>query len=424
MHLQAPLPIFLTSFQLAVTLPPTHHTCLMIERRNRLWISDLQTNGISTTTNVVDWDERRIVNISGPTKLFPDDEEVEIQVLDRYIDLLSPCAHSLEVDDQGLLISVSSDPKDDTTCVVNYPHYSDVPSLSDCHTVELSRLVEVDRLGPGVDLVQYSDETGHKKKVVFKYSIIFQRLRFTWSELHMLKTIPRHPNLVALDCIVVGDAEARIVGFTTGYIPGKTLDRDKGRVFRLAWLQQLTATVDYLNLERGIIHQDIAPRNIIIDLEDKLRLFDFDRAVAAGGSWVVPERNDIDGVVFTLYEIVTHNDEFSAHHFNGQGRDVVLNLKDWDIKAKLDTDLSLFRQHLTSWIAQRAKPNQALRVQQVSNPDEPPRGRIIVDMDEAGTPIYDDPPYQTRVKALEFGQNVVSWERPPYHKMYPISPEE
>ncbi|CAG8285577.1 unnamed protein product [Penicillium nalgiovense] len=47
--------------------------------------------------------------------------------------------------------------------------------------------------------------------------------------------------------------------------------------FRFEWLQQLTQLVDFLNLELGIIHQDIAPRNLLVDPEtDKIILFDFD----------------------------------------------------------------------------------------------------------------------------------------------------
>jgi len=57
-----------------------------------------------------------------------------------------------------------------------------------------------------------------------------------------------------------------------------------------------TATVDYLNLERGIIHLDITPRILIIDPEDKLRLFDFDSATMVDEPWDRPNLTDVDGV--------------------------------------------------------------------------------------------------------------------------------
>jgi hypothetical protein len=62
-------------------------------------------------------------------------------------------------------------------------------------------------------------------------------------------SLPEHPHLVPLDRIIVDDVESPILGFTTVYVPGGTLDENKGRVFRLSWLQQLCAVVDYLNLE-------------------------------------------------------------------------------------------------------------------------------------------------------------------------------
>jgi thiamine kinase-like enzyme len=55
-----------------------------------------------------------------------------------------------------------------------------------------------------------------------------------------------------------------VIGFTTKYIPGETLAGPK-IPFRFEWLQQLTQVVDFLNQELGIMHQDVAPRNLLID---------------------------------------------------------------------------------------------------------------------------------------------------------------
>jgi serine/threonine protein kinase len=61
------------------------------------------------------------------------------------------------------------------------------------------------------------------------------------------------------------------------YIPGGTLD-NKNVPFQFKWLRQLTQLVDFLNLQLGIMHQDIASRNLLIDPNtDSIRLFDFDR---------------------------------------------------------------------------------------------------------------------------------------------------
>lgn len=96
--------------------------------------------------------------------------------------------------------------------------------------------------------------------------------------MNLLSKLPPRPNIIPFDRIVLEDVESRVIGFTTKYIPCGTLaDADPKRPFRFEWLQQLTQLVDFLNLELGIIHQDIAPRNLLVDPEtDKIILFDFD----------------------------------------------------------------------------------------------------------------------------------------------------
>lgn len=69
-----------------------------------------------------------------------------------------------------------------------------------------------------------------------------------------------------------------MIRFTTKYIPGETLaNDDPKRPVQFEWLQQLTQVVDFLNLEIGIMHQDIAHRKLLVDPEtDKLLPFDLD----------------------------------------------------------------------------------------------------------------------------------------------------
>ena len=100
-----------------------------------------------------------------------------------------------------------------------------------------------------------------------------------------------------------------MVGFTNNYVPGGNLEDNNTRVFKLAWLEQLISVVDELNLEYGIAHQDIAPRNLLVDEStDSIMLFDFNFAARINnpspveGESYVEDRNDIKGVVFTTYE--------------------------------------------------------------------------------------------------------------------------
>jgi serine/threonine protein kinase len=83
--------------------------------------------------------------------------------------------------------------------------------------------------------VRYTDETGAQQMVVFKYGMIFQRRLRIWRELHLLKSLPNHPNLIRLDRVVLDDPKSQVLGYTTPYISGGTLEDDHERTFRLSW---------------------------------------------------------------------------------------------------------------------------------------------------------------------------------------------
>lgn len=110
-------------------------------------------------------------------------------------------------------------------------------------------------------------------------------------------------------------------------MPGGTVEENISRIFKLKWLKQLFYAVDDLNLKYGIQHQDIAPRNLLVDEEtDKLLLFDFNFAARIGYRYQEEDneqysvhRGDVKGVVFTIYEIVTrdmHYREIPHHEQN------------------------------------------------------------------------------------------------------------
>lgn len=124
----------------------------------------------------------------------------------------------------------------------------------------------------------------------------------------------RHANIVSFDRVVVDELEGRVIGFTTDYVPGGTLEENGSRVFQLAWLRQLIRVVDKLNLEYGIAHQDIAPRNLLVnERTNSIMLLDFNFAARINqppseGERYQEERNDVKGVIFTVYEIITRDD--------------------------------------------------------------------------------------------------------------------
>ncbi|KAK2616541.1 hypothetical protein QQS21_000584 [Conoideocrella luteorostrata] len=136
----------------------------------------------------------------------------------------------------------------------------------------------------------------------------------SWKEMNLWMRLPPHPNIVLFDRIVVDEFQGRhVVGFTSSCVPGGSLEDNKRRVFRLKWLQQLIKVIDDLNLRYGIAHQDIAPRNLLVDdARDSILLCDFNfvfdiKRPLEEGERYLDDRNDVKGDIFTTYEIITRD---------------------------------------------------------------------------------------------------------------------
>lgn len=136
-----------------------------------------------------------MVKVKGTGALFPPEENAELPVFAQFADYLSPEVHTLTVDDNGLLTGVSTDPEEDDTPFVAYLPFSMVQSLADCRTVLYSKLEDVDRLGPFVNLSSYDNECGIPQKVAFKSNVLNKPLRLlmAWDELNLLKTCHHIP---------------------------------------------------------------------------------------------------------------------------------------------------------------------------------------------------------------------------------------
>lgn len=191
---------------------------------------------------------------------------------------------------EGRLLSTSNDTSDDETFCTYFPALEHIPVPVNVKITHRADLVEVDRLGPNIDLMRYnSKDTGlpiaKTEMVVFKYYFLIQFMFRLWDELQIWMRLPPHPNIAPFDRLVVDNLDGRdvLVGFTSRFIPGGTLEADSTRVFKLRWLRQLLHVIDDLNLKYGIQHQDVAPRNLLVDPEtDNLMIFDFNWAVRIG----------------------------------------------------------------------------------------------------------------------------------------------
>ena len=374
-----------------------------------------------THCNVWDWDRLRMVKVKGTAKLFPPDEDVEIPIFAPLADYLSSEVRAITVDDDGFLTGLSTDPEEDDTLFVAYIPFAMAESLAGCPTVQYSKLQELDRLGPGVDLSSYEDESGFPRRVAFKFNVLYKQLRLqmAWNELNLLKSLPPHPNLVPFDRVVLEDVESRVIGFTTKYISGGTLD-NTSVPFRFEWLQQLTQVVDFLNLELGIMHQDIAPRNLLIDTDTQnIRLFDFDWA-ACGKERLLDNRDDVTGVVFTIYELITNDTHFARIPHWDRDMSMVQSMPEWTRNRELDSEVSTFRDFLNGWVATRKSERYMERYFNAPYRFTWPGLPVAPDYNvpvEHGTTLDGKQVWETGARykrtAIEKGQYCFNWERPP-----------
>lgn len=167
----------------------------------------------------------------------------------------------------------------------------------------------------------------------------------------------------------------------------------------------------------GIAHQDIALRNLLVDPEtDNLLLFDFDRSARIGQPSCFPERNDVNGVIFTLYKIISQDDHFRRVEHREYNPDAVLILESWPLKCKLDCEVGEFRKLLDEWVRRRKSQDAAPLKHVDSAPDLTdvlPASPIIIGKDDRGEPIWGDDLIQHRKDALKLQKNEIVWERAP-----------
>ncbi|OBT58846.1 hypothetical protein VE04_00847 [Pseudogymnoascus sp. 24MN13] len=389
----------------------------MIDPRCRFWSPyGALFPGGPNLWHILDCDQRRWVTVAGSQKALPDDPDA-IEILSRHIDQLDPGVHKITVSDEGDIISISSDPDDEVAWFTHYPRYDPLDVPNGHTTLMRSQMEEVDRLGHSVDMVRYEDGLGKSQLGVFKYPLIFLHLARIWNELQIMMALPKHELILPFGHIVLDDVEPRILGFTVPFIPGGTFEENKTRPFRFAWLQQLTSLVDELHFKFGICHQDIAGRNIVVDpVTEKIRLFDFEFAAKIGSPGVIKYRNDIDHVIFTIYEILTLDDQFRNIAFWDQDVKAVEEMAEWDVKIPIEAGnggIKEIRSFLAEWAAGRRSKEQNGPVNapsQLDWPGFPPQTPVPYTSSDG---IYNAGVGVRMVKNARIaGQHVVPWGRP------------
>lgn len=257
-----------------------------------------------------------------------------------------------------------------------------------------------------------------------------------WDEMNLWMRLSAHPNIVPFDRIVAEELDGsqdRIVGFTTLHITGGTLDaidENPGdqRAFKLKWLLQLLNLIDDLNYKYGIQHQDIAPRKLLVDeAKDNILLFDFNNSARIGapkrhmnmGIQYFADRNDVKGVIFTMYELITRDEHFRSVPHRDQDVSSVLNMENW-VKhpdVRLDEPVATYRAELDAWVLKRKERGDLSIFTDASDyidwpnlPDPMPRASYADDgsVEPETGPLW----ARNRRHAKDANLDVIEWQRP------------
>jgi hypothetical protein len=166
------------------------------------------------------FDQRLLLDVYAPKELSRLDA---LRATLKFVGDLPVGTVKVEISKDDSLLSTSADPKDDEAVVPFYPPRARFPwSVA---TVRRGDLIEVDRLESRRDLVTYSPKPGETRKVEMKYYYHPAYAADMWHEANCVMRIPRHPNIVSFDALVIDKIGGvdRAVGFTTAHIPGDPL---------------------------------------------------------------------------------------------------------------------------------------------------------------------------------------------------------
>ncbi|UZP40195.1 hypothetical protein NXS19_008011 [Fusarium pseudograminearum] len=377
--------------------------------------------GGPSTWHVVDWDRRHVVSVTMDGE--QDDDDLAIEHYSRLHDQISPETYRIYVSESGEIISTHTDANDDVNYCIHYPSLQDAHLPEGIQTIRRDELQEIDRLGPDADLVAYPTGAGESaQKAVFKYYFMWQYAKASWKEMSMWMRLPRHPNIVPFDRVVIDELNGSVVGFTSIYVPGGNLEDNRSRTFKLKWLHQLIEVVDELNLVYGISHQDIAPRNLLVDeVTDSIMLFDFNFAARINhppeeGEAYDEARNDVKGVIFTIFEIITQDDSIRSMPHEDQNVDA-LGL-DWakHPDVTLDHPVESYQTLLQEWQKRRAEhvhqAKDARSIDWPSMPKPPQKSYRATTVNGESFDTMVDNVFERRQSMWARGERGVSWERP------------
>jgi hypothetical protein len=356
------------------------------------------------------------------------------------VDRLPPDVVGLDMDESGNLLSTTTDAVHNTARSTYYPSVIEYRLRRPVPTLLRSQLAVARRLAFGVDKVVHAQHGSARRArdnggaaLVMKYDPTGGPfgLGGVWTEIQIMAQFPpNHPHLLQLDSLVVEEISGLgVVGFTMPFIPSPTLDKlPPPRPLKLRWLRELMALVDELNLEFGLVHQDIAARNLIINpATDAILLIDFGRATAVGlepnpYDRAVPEASDVKGVVAMAYYLVTRDPRFACYTIEHIDEKEVADCDKWvnPPGVELDHDASVFYDEVMAWATKRRSgPHMTHYTQAPSHfdfpmPPDPPEDFVVLDGVKTNLIAARGGSMSDRIRA---GRPVLRWERPAASKV-------
>ncbi|KAJ5516957.1 hypothetical protein N7527_008517 [Penicillium freii] len=131
--------------------------------------------------------------------------------------------------------------------------------------------------------------------------------------------------------------------------------------------------------------------------------------------------DDVSGVIFTLYEIVTNDTHFTSNPHRDRNIDMVQSIE-WACHHELDSDLSKFRNFLNEWVAtrtDRAIERYLNAPERITWPDlpTPPDYDVPFELGSTEGETVWRTGERSRRTALQKGQYCFLWERPPQSRL-------